>query len=163
VISAKKGYEVKDATANLNNRWDDLYAGTGVPDDGTRRMPLFANDVAFVPDSGVAYVTANGSDSVFRVKYNPTTSAIEEIGAGPGKEFINLALPSLTAEAKGQNPVGIVVANSPDHHLAFVVNDVSRNVSALALPKQVVAGVDGAAPAVVATTAPPSSAADQAR
>ena len=73
-----------------------------VADDSTRRYPLVADDIAFVPSSGVAYFSANGTDAVFRVKYDAASAAIEEVGAGPGKNFIDLGPASLAAEQKGQ-------------------------------------------------------------
>jgi YVTN family beta-propeller protein len=163
VIDVADDVEVAASRTNLNARWHGLYDQGGVADDSTRRYPLVADDIAFVPSSGVAYFSANGTDAVFRVKYDAASAAIEEVGAGPGKNFIDLGPASLAAEQKGQNPIGIVIANSSDHPFAFVANDVSRNVTALALPTQSVAGSDAADPRVIASSAPASDAADQAR
>ena len=40
------------------------------PDDASRRYPLVANDIAFVPGTSIGYLTANGADAVFRVRYD---------------------------------------------------------------------------------------------
>ena len=39
---------------------------------GAPRLPLLSNDMAFVPGTSVGYVSANGSDAVFRVVYDGT-------------------------------------------------------------------------------------------
>lgn len=160
VVDTATDTQKVEATANLNQRWNDLYTSAGTPNDASRRMPLMANDTAFVPDSGVAYVSANGADAIFRVKYD-AASLIEEIGAGEGKNFINLSGSALSDEQKGKNPIGIAVAHSGK--VAFVANDVTRNVSAIDLPQQIVAGSDTGKASVATIAAQPADAEGKSR
>jgi YVTN family beta-propeller protein len=162
VVDTTRDLELAGARANLAQRWTALYNEEGVANDASRRLPLFANDIAFVPDTGVAYVTANGTDAAFRIKYDPATAEIQEIGAGPGKAFIDLG-GKLADAQKGKNPVGMVVGHDKKE-FAFVSNDVGRNVSAIDLPKQIVAGSEAEVndPRVVASTAQPEDAKGQA-
>lgn len=158
VVDTSRDVEVVGSRTNLAQRWTALYDELGTANDATRKLPLFANDIAFVPDTGVAYVTANGIDAVFRIKYDPASGAIEEVGAGPGKSFIDLG-GKLDDALEGKNPVGMVVAHDKKE-FAFVSNDVGRNVSAIDLPKQIVAGSEAEVndPRVAASTALPTDA-----
>lgn len=153
--------EGKATTALLDQSFLALYNSKNVPDDASRRLPHIANDIAFLPKSGVAYFSANGADAVFRVRYDVMTSEILEVGSPNNPDFINLAPGSITNTAlRGQNPVGLIVANT--HTFAFTANEVTRNVTAISLPKQIVAGSDANDPRVLATTALPQDVKGQA-
>lgn len=135
VIDLAKGAEVDAATASLHARFDKFFADKALPDDGTRRYPAVPVDVAFVPGSGVGYVVANGTDTVFRVRYDlAAASAITEVGSST-QPFIDLQPAALAAEQKGQNPIGMAISNT-GKKFAFVANDVTRNVSVVDLNQQ---------------------------
>ena len=164
VINVKTNQEVTAGTTNLAKDFNAFYAAQGTPDDPSRRVPLAPSDIAFLPGSGVSYVAANGADAVFRVRYDPATSSVAEVGAGAGNPlFINLSSGAIAdATKKGQNPIGLVVANT--HANAFVANDVTRNVSAIDLAKQIVAGSDATNdPRATLSTPLPTTAAEQSR
>ncbi|TKD11917.1 YncE family protein [Polyangium fumosum] len=158
VLDTKTDAAVAAAPTNLNRVFRDTYASASVADDASRRYPLVANDIAFVGATGEAYVPANGADAVFRVNFNETSGAVVSVGA-TDKKFIDLAPQALAESLKGVGPIGVAVANT--HPFAFVANDISRNVSALAIDpgKQVVAGSDLGTARVVQTTPLPADAA----
>jgi hypothetical protein len=157
VIDLNTFKEVTSATASLNTAFFGLYTTRTTPDDGTRKFPLFPIDMAFVPGTQVGYVAANGADAVFRVKYDPTTNAITEVGSSTSL-FIDLNPPGIAAASAGLNPIGVVVTNVKHNGKAFLLsaNDVGRNLSIVDLEGQQIAG-GTATPDVVATTAPPAS------
>ncbi len=115
----------------MNRSFQALYdAAPVVPDDGTRRMPLIPNDIAFAAGTNVAYVSSYGSDAVFRIQYN-ADGTLNRVGAA-GTNFINLT-------AMGQLPVGIATANGGATQFAYVINENSRSLSLIALGTQSVA------------------------
>jgi YVTN family beta-propeller protein len=158
-ISGATPTEVATATASLNAQFDALYTAAGTPDDSTRRYPLFADDIAFVPGSSVGYVTANGGDAVFRIQYDTTSGAIAQVGASTN-QFINLNPTGIAASLAGENPIGIAISNT-GKSIAVVANDVTRNASILDFKAQSIAGFP-TAPSVVATTALPTAGTPQA-
>ena len=144
--------EATYATASLNASFRDMYVATHTPDDASRRYPLFANDIAFVPGSSVAYVTANGVDAVFRIAYDSASGLITSVGSSLGP-FIDLAPSGVPAAAAGRGPIGLAITDGGK--FALVANDLTRNASFIDLTTQTLAG--GAAnPKVVATTAAPA-------
>jgi DNA-binding beta-propeller fold protein YncE len=152
VIDTKADAEVVSDPnfANLNKGMWDLYGkAPASPDDASRRMPLVANEITFIPGTKVGYVSANGADAVFRFTYDDT-GAVVSVGGDKGTEFINLAPatfdPANTA-SKGVGPIGLFAAHSENNKFLFTNNDITRNVSAIDLPSQKVAG--GATPVVV--------------
>jgi YVTN family beta-propeller protein len=157
VVDLQSGYEVKEAAASLNQKWfDEVYIKNKTPDDASRRIPLFANDMAFVPGTSVSYVTANGADAVFRMVH-AQNGAPNEFGA-PGKPFINLNPAGIDpATAGGVGPTGIAITHLEHEarRFALVVNDITRNVSAIDFNTQAVAG-GLTAPAVAPITALPA-------
>lgn len=157
VVDLQSGYEVKEAAASLNQKWfDEVYIKNKTTDDASRRIPLFASDMAFVPGTSVSYVSANGADAVFRMAH-AQNGAPDEFGA-PGKPFINLNPAGIApATAGGVGPTGIAITHleHESRRFALVVNDISRNVSAIDFNTQAVAG-SLTAPAVAATTALPA-------
>src|SRR5690606_26366948 len=133
---------------NLNARFAKLFDEVKLG-AGAQRFPLFISDIAFVPGTAVGYVTANGTDSVFRIRYSPETGKLVEVGASTSP-LIDLAPAGIAPEKAGKNPIGISIL-AAEKKLAIVANDVSRNVTLLDFNTQSVAG--GAADAVVAQTA----------
>src|SRR5262249_14214576 len=106
VIDLAHDQEATSATASLHQKFDGVFTMGSVADDGTRRYPAVPEDVGFVPGTGISYVVANGSDAVFRVRYDfANGSAISELGA-TNNPFINLNPTGIAANASGQNPIG---------------------------------------------------------
>ncbi len=137
VIDTTKNTVVAAGTSNLTKNWDLQYTADAVPDTSARRMPHFPVDIEIDPTTGDAFIAANGADALFRATYAQDTGALTGIGKG----FIDLSPAPLKMTAKaGQNPVGVVKGNS--HPFAFVTNDVTMNVSAIDLGKDIVAGSD---------------------
>lgn len=112
----------------LTQAFQALYDGTSpvTPDDGVnRRIPLIANDIAFVPGTTIAYLTSYGSDAVFRIQYNADGS-LNRVGS-PATNFINLAPTGMPA---GRLPFGIAIGHTTTGMgFAHVVNEATRNVS----------------------------------
>jgi hypothetical protein len=105
-----------------------------------------------VPGKPVAYITANGTDAVFRIRFEPKTGELVEVGASTNL-FINLAPVGIDAAKAGKNPVSIAIGQTYGR-FAIVANDVSRNATLLDFNTQAIAG--GVKEAVViATTAQP--------
>jgi len=123
------------------------YTAMGVADDGTRRVPLIATDLAFVPGGRVAYLTAYGSDAVFRVVY-AADGALSEVGSS-ANHFINLAPAGMPA---GRLPLGIAIARGVTPQ-AFVLNETTRNISFVSLGSQSVIGAVESTPLPVADSA----------
>ncbi len=155
VINRNDDSERTNATASLNAKFDELFTKAGTADDATRRYPLVANDIAFVPGGGVGYLTANGTDAVFRVKYG-ASGPIEEVGASTNP-FINLGPAGITPpEAAGRLPIGLAITTL-EHggkRYAVVANEGSRNLTIVDFNTQAIAG-GAASPSVTATTALP--------
>ena len=154
IIDTRDGHEVGGRGVSLNARFDALY-GEQQTELGKQRFPLFANDVAFVPGTAVGYVSANGSDAVFRFKVDAKTGEIESVG-GSTNLFIDLAPAGIAAAKAGKNPVGLAIAHT-HKKVALVANDVSRNVSVLDFDTQAVAG-GAPEPRVVQTASLPDAA-----
>ncbi|MBX3199936.1 MAG: hypothetical protein KF850_15860 [Labilithrix sp.] len=157
VIDLATDTEASGATASLHARFDRHFADTSVPDDRSRRYPAVPSDVGFVRGAQVGYVVANGADAVFRVRYDAAqSSAITEVGS-PTQPFIDLAPAGIPADKSGQNPIGIATPHRDEHkRFAFVVNDVSRNVSVVDFNTQAVAGATPSDAVVVRASALPA-------
>ena len=152
VIDTASNTEVTTGTASLNAKFRDFYVSKGVPDSAQRRYPLFANDMSFVAGTGVGYVSANGADAVFRVRYD-ASGTVAEVGASTA-DFIDLNPAGIPAASAGQNPTGVSVSNT-GKGIMLVASEVTRVLTIVDLKTQGVAG-DIAAPKVVATTALPA-------
>jgi YVTN family beta-propeller protein len=137
VIDVEKGAEVLGAARNLNSAFDVYFEKIGVK-DGAKRFPLFARDLAFVPGTGVGYVTANAIDSVFRVVYDVNTGELKDVGAGTSP-FIVLNPADIKAGSGGKGPIGIAIG-AANKKFALVANDITRNVQALDFNTQAIAG-----------------------
>jgi YVTN family beta-propeller protein len=161
VVDLSSGTELAASPTNLAKSMASLYdAAALAPNSAGRRLPLVANDLAFDPTSGAAYVTANGVDAVFRAIVDDATGAVTSVGAGASKPFVDLAPASFALAAQGQNPNGLAFAHGSTY--AFVINDVSRSVSVLDLDPGVQKVAGGGTPVVVESSAQPTVAADQA-
>ena len=155
------------ASVSLNGEFEKLFIARNVPDTTDRRFPLHAIDMGFVPGSLKAYLPANGADAVYRVDFNATyqTKAIDSVGS-EARPFIALDRGTLDATKQGKLPVGIAVAhkakaNEPNHY-AFVMNDGSRNITAIDLTTDDIAGTTEQ-PAVTSYSAMPTDAVEAAR
>ena len=144
VIDLSNNTEIAASRSNLAKVWFDRYstANPSVPNDASRRVPIVANDLTFVPKKSVAYVSSNGSDAVFRVTFE--NGAIKEIGGNAQQHFINLAPDAADETKNGRLPMGVVATSK---EAMFAANDTSRNVSIIALPEQAQTGVVATAPA----------------
>lgn len=100
-------------------------------DDASRRFPLIATDLQFLPGGGVAYLTAYGSDAVFRVRY-AADGTLAEVGSSAAN-FIPLAPGG--AVPSGQLPLGIAIARGATPQ-ALVLNEATRNVSVISFATQ---------------------------
>ena len=162
VIDTRSNTEVTAATASLNAKFFAMYTDPDTaapnrrPDNAERRFPLVASDLAFVPGTSVGYVSANGADAMFRVRYDDT-GAIAEVGSPAHGPFIDLNPKGIPAASAGLNPIGLAVGTKG---FALVASEVSRNASLVDLNLQAVAAPPGAAglarASVVPTTAQPT-------
>jgi YVTN family beta-propeller protein len=113
------------STTTLDARFAD-------PTVASARMPLLPTDLGF-RQGGFAYITAEGADAVFRLTI--TAGAITAVGS-PSNHFIDLRRP--TGDTLIRLPIGIAMASA--HTYAFVADDGSRDVTALELSVQAIAG-----------------------
>lgn len=148
IIDTRTGRELASGPQNLNARFDAVFKAAQTA-AAQQRFPLFASEIAFVPGATVGYVSANGSDAVFRFQTDAMTGEIQTVGATTNA-FIDLVPAGIAADKAGKNPIGMAVAHV-HKKVALVANEVSRNVSALDFNTQAIAG--GAAQALVAATA----------
>ncbi|MFT3836895.1 MAG: hypothetical protein QM723_07855 [Myxococcaceae bacterium] len=124
-------------TATTTNL-DALFASTTSTVSGTAstRMPLLPTDVGFRP--GFGYVAAAGADAVFRL--NITAGTITNVGSS-----VNNFITVHTSASAGTFSLPIGLAVSANQGVAFVANDGTRDVAALALNSQAMAGGSGTA------------------
>ncbi|HEY6879958.1 MAG TPA: YncE family protein [Polyangiales bacterium] len=148
IFDTRTGVELASSPENLNARFDALFKTSQV-DATKQRFPLFASEVVFVPGTTVGYVSANGSDAVFRFQTAPKTGELQSVG-GTTNTYLDLTPAGIAPEKAGKNPIGMAIAHQ-HKKVALVANDVSRNVSALDFNTQAVTG--GAAQPLVAATA----------
>jgi len=150
VIDTRTGHEVPDSATNLNASFAALYqtSGTAV---GAQRFPLFANDIAFVPGTTVAYLTASGSDAAFRVELDADTGRVHAVGSST-QLFINLA-------PTGKSPVGMAIGHL-NKKRALVANEVTRNASLIDFNTQSVA-LQGMDPVLAQTSSLPAAGSDE--
>lgn len=156
IIDTRTGRELGSGPQNLNARFDAVFKAAQT-EAAKQRFPLFASEIAFVPGATVGYVSANGSDAVFRFQTDAMTGEIQTVGATTNA-FIDLVPSGLAAEKAGKNPIGMAVAHI-HKKVALVANDVSRNVSALDFNTQAIAG-GAARPLVTASASLPVAGSD---
>lgn len=124
---------------------DALFSDPGV---GSARMPLLPTDLGFF--NGFAYITAMGADAVFRVVLDDE-GLVESVGGS--NDFINLRRDP--TDTLIRLPVGIATAHGDDA-FAFVSNDGSRDVTAIAFNTQAIALDDGD-PSILQASALPTA------
>ncbi|UJR85469.1 lactonase family protein [Sandaracinus amylolyticus] len=144
-IDVATGTELPESRLLLTRAFTDRYDAAGTPDDASRRIPLIATDLAFIRAGRVGYVTAYGSDAVFRFVYGDD-GRVTEVGSA-ANSFINLA-------PAGRLPLGIAISRGATVQ-ALVLNEATRNVSILAFQTQSVVSA-------VPVTAMPSEGSDAA-
>ena len=105
---------------------------------GSARMPLLPTDIAFI--NGFGYVSAMGTDAVFRLIVDKPTGAITDVGSAINN-FIDLRKDA--TDKLIRLPIGVATAHTAGG-FAFVDNDGSRDVTALTLNQQTIAGNAGA-------------------
>jgi YVTN family beta-propeller protein len=157
VVDVEAGAEVPGAAQNLNLHFDAFFDKTKVA-DGQKRFPLFLDDLAFVPGTGVAYGSGNGIDTAFRIVYDPKTGALKEVGASTAP-FLALNPAGIAAGKGGKGPIGIVVG-AQNKKFGIVANDITRNASVLDFNTQAIAG-GLADPSVIQTAALPAKNSDE--
>jgi len=139
--------EVPTGSASLMQKFEEFYTTNAFADDATRRYPSVPSDMAFVNGKSVGYVAANAADSVFRVSYD-NTGIISAVGTDKARPFIDILngkSAQLDAAHAGKNPIGIVTPNTAANaQFAFVMNDISRNVTVIDFQAQDVAGIAAA-------------------
>jgi hypothetical protein len=135
VIDTASNAEVPAQDLLLTQAFQAMYDAASAPDDSTRRVPLIANDIAFIASAPVAYVPSYGSDAVFRIQYNADGS-LNTVGA-PAAHFINLS-PAGAGMPVGRLPYGIALAHTAP--FAFTINEHTRNVSVISLATQTTVG-----------------------
>lgn len=137
------------ATASLTYEMQKHFDNIGTLDD-SRAFPLMPFDIAFTPEPSVleAFVPANGSDALYRVKFDETYQADAIKGLGWTKQipFINLG----AGANAGQLPIGVALTHKPRPDASapkygFVANDASRNVSIIDIDAGKVLGVASSA------------------
>jgi DNA-binding beta-propeller fold protein YncE len=99
------------ATVSLHREFDRLYDQLGLPDTAARRYPALANDIAFVPGTVQAYVTAGGADALYRVDFDPNYVAASITSVGdPRRPLIPTAPAGVDASRTGRLPTGVIEA-----------------------------------------------------
>lgn len=156
IIDTRTDQEIAGSAENLNARFAKLFADSKL-DAGKQRFPLYANDIAFVAGTSVGYVTANGSDAVFRFQVDAKDGTLSAVG-GSTNPLIDLNS-GFPADKAGRNPIGIAIA-SGNKKVAFVANDVTRNLSVLDFNTQSVSGAPSA-PLAIQTAALPAPGSDE--
>jgi hypothetical protein len=151
------------ATVNLQKEFFSWYGATGKPDDASRRLPMTASDVAFVPGTVNAYFSSLGTDAVFRVDFDATyaNQTLERVGSDK-QPFINVAPAGVDPSKIGRLPVGIAITHKQHPagaaRYAFVANEATRNVTVIDLNAQEVAGLSNGTPVVQASSPLPTDA-----
>jgi DNA-binding beta-propeller fold protein YncE len=140
VVDPVAGAELPAQRVLLPRAFQSRYDAMSVPDDATRRIPLIATDLAFVPESGIGYLTSYGSDAVFRVSF-AADGSLREVGA-TANHFINLV--PAAGPAAGRLPIGLAIASAGG--LALALNEATRNVSVITLGTQSVVAAAEASP-----------------
>jgi YVTN family beta-propeller protein len=154
------GQEVPNSAVSLNASFRDLYTANNVPDNGTRRFPLFASDIAFVAGATVGYVSANGADAAFRMVFDATTGTLKSVGASTSN-FIDLNPAGIAASSAGLNPIGFATS-STGKKFAIAVSETTRVANLIDLNAQAVTG-GAASPSVVQLSQLPAAGSDAAK
>ena len=137
IVDTRSGKEVPHSARNLNAEFTAFYEKIGLA-QSERRFPLFASDMSFVPQTAIAYVSANGADAVFRLVFDAEYGTLSDVGSSTSP-FIDLTPKGIAADKTGKNPIGVVAASNPGK-FAVVANDVTRNATIVDFNTQGVAG-----------------------
>jgi YVTN family beta-propeller protein len=141
VVDTAANAEVPSQGLVLTQQFQTLFTSLGA--SATPRFPLNPTDIAFVPGAHIAYVSALGSDAVYRIKYNADGS-LGQVGSST-QPFINLAVAGANL---GQLPYGLAIDGTGAN--ALVINETTRNLSIVEFATQAVSGA-------IASSAPPAA------
>ncbi len=136
------------STHTLDARFD-------APAVDSARMPHLPTDLAFF--NGFAYVSAQGTDAVFRVEVDGPS--IVSVGS-PTNDFINLRRDM--ADTVIKSPIGVATAHGNDA-FAFALAEGSREVIALSLANQAIASAAPGELAIASSAALPAAGSDDER
>lgn len=139
VVDTATNFELPAERLVLTKQFETMYGTRGTPDDSSRRYPLLPNSMSFVPGTHIAYLTAYGSDGLFRVEWN-ANGTLREVGS-VFAPFINLS----AGAPAGRLPIGVATTDNGD---AVVLNENTRNASFINLGTQSVSATLPAATAV---------------
>jgi hypothetical protein len=130
VIDTQKNTEIPEQGVLLTREFDRMFAGRGLADDASRRIPLIPNDIMFAAGTTIGYVSGYGSDAVYRIAYK-ADGTLEQVGA-MSQPFIDLK-PAGGKIPAGELPVGIASANTGASRVSFAlaINESTRNLSVL--------------------------------
>ncbi len=103
-------------------------------DKMSTRVPLLPTDIGFINNFG--YLSSNGADGVFRLI--TTNGPLTDVGSVTNK-FIDMRKDAMDKLLR--TPIGIAIGKT--NALAFVANEGSRDVTAVALNTQSIAGMAG--------------------
>lgn len=106
------------------------------PSVASSRMPLLPTDVGFSGD--FAYLTAQGADAAFRI----VTNGASIVSVGGSEDFIDMRKDP-TTDAVIKLPIGIAIGHAQTS-FAFVLSEGSREVEAVNLSTQKIAGASAA-------------------
>jgi YVTN family beta-propeller protein len=123
-------------TTNLDAPFTNTAPSTARTQSGTAstRVPLLPTDIDFEP--GFAYVTAEGTDALFRL--SESAGNITAVGSGASLNFIDLQTTTATIAGTTRLPIGVAINQSAAQPVAFVANDGTRSVVAVNLSVQAV-------------------------
>ncbi|MET0387955.1 MAG: hypothetical protein ABW321_18430, partial [Polyangiales bacterium] len=147
IVNLETGAELEDSPVSLNARFEAFFDSLPL-EAAKRRYPLFGSEIGFIEGTTVGYVSANGSDAVYRFQ-TTTDGKIEAVGATTNP-FLDLTPAGIAADKAGKNPIGFAIGHQ-HKKVCLVANDVSRNVTALDFNTQAITG--GATQPLVAQSA----------
>lgn len=116
-------------TIALDKRFSDITS---------TRMPLLPTDIGFF-NGTFGYLSSNGADAVFRLTVD-ANGALASVGSATNK-FIDMRTDANDKVIR--LPIGIATANNANNTVAFVANEGSRDITAVALGTQSIAGGTG--------------------
>jgi hypothetical protein len=119
------------------------------------RVPLLPTDIGFFNNFG--YLSAYGTDAAFRMVTDAATGQVTMVGSANNK-FIDLHTDA--NDRLIRLPIGIATANAQG--IAFVANEGSRDITALSLNAQTIAGAAGNFSILQASAAPTAGSAEEA-
>lgn len=132
VVDVNNEEEATAESVVLSEQYQRLYDSLNTPDDASRRIPLIVSGLEFERGNNVAWVSAYGSDALFRVEWAPT-KAFVRVGS-ENAPFVDLA----NVSEPGRLPIGLRITE--DGRYAVVVNEHSRNISFVDLQADEVLG-----------------------